>query len=60
MLAVLYDAIFSEGPGLSENAVQVMTLAFGGIIGVLGGYIGGRAVERRQPRDEPPDDDTAP
>ena len=43
VLAVLYDAIASEGPGLSENATQVMTTAFGGIIGVLGAYLGFRA-----------------
>jgi hypothetical protein len=42
-VAVLYDAIFSEGPGLSENATQIITTAFGGIIGVLGSYIGYRA-----------------
>lgn len=41
--AVLYDAIFSEGPGLSENATQILTGTFGGIIGVLGSYIGYRA-----------------
>jgi predicted PurR-regulated permease PerM len=41
--AVLYDAIFSEGPGLSENATQILTTVFGGIIGVLGSYIGYRA-----------------
>jgi hypothetical protein len=37
---VLYDAIFSEGPGLSDNATQLLTTAFGGIIGVLGSYLG--------------------
>ena len=42
-IAVLYDAIASAGPGLSENATQVLTTAFGGIIGVLGGFIGYRA-----------------
>lgn len=42
-VAVLYDAIFSQGPGLSENATQILTTAFGGIIGVLGSYIGYRA-----------------
>src|SRR5262245_48231980 len=41
-VAVLYDAIFSKGPGLSENATQVLTTAFGGIIGVLGAYVGYR------------------
>jgi len=37
---VLYDAIASKGPGLSDNATQVLTTAFGGIIGVLGTYLG--------------------
>lgn len=41
--AVLYDAIFSEGPGLSDNATQLLTAAFGGIIGVLGAYVGYKA-----------------
>lgn len=59
-LAVLYDAIFSEGPGLSDNAVQVLSLAFGGILGVLGGYIGGRALahkveDDRSAPDTPPE-----
>jgi hypothetical protein len=40
---VLYDAIFSEGPGLSDNATQLLTTAFGGMIGVLGSYVGFRA-----------------
>jgi hypothetical protein len=44
--AVFYDAIRSDTPGLSENATQVVIAAFTGITGVLGGYIGGRAVER--------------
>lgn len=39
-VGVLYDAIFSEGPGLSDNATQVLTAAFGGMIGVLGSYVG--------------------
>ena len=45
---VLYDAIFSRESGLSENATQILVAAFGGIIGVLGGYIGYRAGERNQ------------
>jgi hypothetical protein len=52
--ALLYDAIVSEGPGLSENATQVMTGAFGGIIGVLGSYVGyrtGQAHERQRQLD---------
>ena len=43
VFAVLYDAIRSEGPGLSENATQILTGWGGGIIGVLGAYIGYRA-----------------
>jgi len=42
-VAVLWDAVHSAGPGLSDNATQVMVAAFGGIIGVLGSYIGFRA-----------------
>jgi len=42
-VTVLWDAIHSAGPGLSDNATQVMVAAFGGIIGVLGSYIGFRA-----------------
>jgi uncharacterized YccA/Bax inhibitor family protein len=52
---VLYDAIVSEGPGLSENATQVLTGAFGGILGVLGAYIGFRAgAAATDSRAEPP------
>ena len=40
---VLYDAVFSKGPGLSSNATQLLTLAFGGIIGVVGSYLGFKA-----------------
>ena len=53
--AVLYDAIFSEGPGLSENATQLLVTAFGGIIGVLGSYVGFKA-GLAAGRDEPPED----
>jgi len=41
-IAVLWDAIASAGPGLSDNAAQVLTTAFGGIIGILGAWLGGR------------------
>ena len=53
--AVLYDAIFSQGPGLSENATQILTTAFGGIIGVLGAYLGFRAGQARPELIEPED-----
>ena len=40
-IAVLYEAIQQNAP-LSENATQVLTTAFSGIVGVLGAYIGFR------------------
>lgn len=55
--AVLYDAVRSDGPGLSENATQILVSVFGGIIGILGGYLGYRAGERSR-KDE--DDDMIP
>lgn len=50
--AVLYDAIFSSTSGLSENATQILTAAFGGITGILGGYIGFRAGENERERNQ--------
>src|SRR5262245_51330304 len=47
--AVLYDAIASQGPGLSENATQILTGAFGGIVGLLGGYLGYKAGRESRP-----------
>lgn len=52
-LAALWDAIRSQGGGLSENATQILTTAFGGIIGVLGSYVGFRA--GKAARTEPDD-----
>lgn len=43
MFAVLWDALRSESPGLSENATQVISTAFGGMLGVLGSYLGFKA-----------------
>lgn len=56
--AVLYDAIMSEGPGLSENATQVLVAAFGGMIGVIGSYVGYRAgsIDQQRLKDEQRDD----
>jgi hypothetical protein len=51
-IGVIIDAIRSEGPGLSDNATQVLTTAFSGIFGVLGAYVGFRARRRRQDGDE--------
>lgn len=39
-LAVLLDALFSEGPGLSENATQILTGWGGGIVGIIGAVVG--------------------
>lgn len=53
-IAVLYTAIENDAP-LSENATQVLTGWGGGIIGVVGSYIGyrvGVAEVYRQPKDE--------
>jgi Na+-driven multidrug efflux pump len=41
-VGILWDAIASKGPGISDNAAQILTTAFGGIIGVLGSYVGYR------------------
>jgi hypothetical protein len=38
--AVLWDALFSNEAGLSDNATQVLTGWGGGIIGIIGAYIG--------------------
>jgi hypothetical protein len=56
-IAVLYDAIRSQGPGLSDNATQILTTAFGGIIGLLGAFVGyrvGAANSRNGGNGEPP------
>ena len=44
-IGVLVQAINSDTPGLgiSENATQLLTNAFSGIVGLLGSYIGFRA-----------------
>lgn len=43
VFAVLLDAGKSHERALSENATQVLTGAFGGILGVLGAYVGFKA-----------------
>jgi hypothetical protein len=47
--AVMYDAVRSDTPGLSENATQILTGWGGGVVGVLGSYLGFRAGEARRP-----------
>lgn len=59
--AILYDAIFSNQPGISENAIQILIGWGGGIVGVLGSYIGFRASEARAQRpSEGPGEPPAP
>lgn len=60
MLAVLYDALRSDTPGLSENATQIITGALGGMLGVLGAYLGFRAGETSTRADDPSRDATPP
>ena len=48
--AVLYTAVTSDAP-LSENATQVLTGWGGGIIGVIGAYIGYRVGVTETERD---------
>lgn len=44
LLAAYYRGKTTGDYAISENATQVLIAAFGGMIGVLGGYIGGRSV----------------
>lgn len=53
---VLWDALRSDTPGLSENATQLLTAALTGMLGVLGAYIGFRAGERHGGGNDRPDD----
>ena len=46
--AVMYDAVRSDTPGLSENATQILTGWGGGIIGVVGSYLGYRGGENAE------------
>jgi hypothetical protein len=48
MFAILWDALRSDTPGLSENATQVIIASLTGIVGVLGGYVGGKAAEAQR------------
>jgi hypothetical protein len=51
-VAVLADAVFSAGPGLSENATQVLTGWGGGIIGVIGAVVGYRVGQTSEQRSQ--------
>lgn len=46
LLAAFHRGRVTGDYSLSENATQVLIAGFGGFIGILGGYVGGTAVER--------------
>ena len=53
--AVVYDALFHDDAGLSENSTQILSTTFGGIIGVLGAALGFRqGREAGSDRDDDP------
>ena len=64
VFGVLYDAITQpDDSGLSENATQVLIGWGGGVIGVLGSYLGfrvGEQRERERPAPPPSDDEETP
>ena len=56
LIVVLINVITKRTPNptLGENTTQVLTATIGGIIGILGGYVGHAVTVRRDGR--PPDD----
>ena len=45
-IAVLWTALRApDGVDLSENATQILTTAFTGLVGILGSYVGYRAAQ---------------
>lgn len=53
--AVAYEAITDPANvGISENTTQILTGAFGGIIGILGSYVGYSAARPLQKEDDNP------
>jgi len=64
-IAILYEAIFRVGSaGISENAVQVLTGWGGGMIGIIGAFIGYRVgssqTDNTQPDEGTSTDDNPP
>lgn len=41
--AAIYDALFSNESGLSDNAVNLLTGWGGGMVGIVGAYVGYKA-----------------
>ena len=55
MVQILNNAPNQPEIQLSENSTQILIAAIGGIVGVLGGYVGYR-LHHRDDKEEPPDD----
>lgn len=43
-IAILWASITQDPSRLSENATQILSAVFGGIIGILGSYLGYRSI----------------
>ena len=54
--AAVWSAIATD-TALSDNATQVIGAAIGGLVGILGGYVGFRANVRIPPEQETEDDE---
>lgn len=54
-LGIVYDAVRSDTPGISENATQILTGWGGGVIGILGAVFGYRAGADSVRPGEPPE-----
>lgn len=52
MVQILNNAPDVPEIQLSENSTQILIAAIGGIVGVLGSYIGHRLHERKPPNDD--------
>lgn len=51
VVSIAYEGL-NDGPEtISENATQIMTGTFGGIIGILGAYLGYRAASNGEKHD---------
>lgn len=51
---VVWDAVRSDTPGISENATQILTGWGGGVIGILGAVFGYKAGQSSEPIETPP------
>ena len=49
--SVLYGVIVNERRNLGDAATQLLTALFGGIVGILGAYVGSTKSERKEDDD---------